>query len=420
MKFYICNLGCKVNTYEANVMSENLIKNGFVEGTNDDCDIVIVNTCSVTDVAFKKSLKMVRRFKDKLVVVVGCASQVNCNVFKVFDFVKVIIGNSGKSDIVSYINKYLEFGKQIIDIRDLNNVEFENMKLNNFKQTRAFVKIEDGCENFCSYCIIPYTRGRVRSRSIASILDEVKCLVNNGHKEIVLTGIHTGHYNYEGKKLSYLLNLLGDIKELERIRISSIEITELDDDFLDVLKGNKKIVNHLHIPLQTGCDKVLKDMNRRYNMNYFFDRVLKIKGVRPSMNITTDVIVGYPTESDDDFKETLENIKKIGFGKVHVFPYSRREGTPAYLLDDFDSIVKSERCHKLLDLSLELENNFLNCHLNKRVNFLPEVYKDGFLIGHSDDYVLVKCKGSCDKLNCILNVNIIDVEYPYCIGEYDE
>ena len=241
MKFYVCNLGCKVNTYESNIMTESLIRNGLTLTEPENADIVIVNTCSVTDVALKKSLKMIRRFKDKIVAVVGCTSQIRPDLVKDMDNVKIVLGNANKSKIYDYIKEYLENQIQIIDIKELNNIPFENMMLESFDQTRAFVKVEDGCENFCSYCIIPYTRGSVRSRDIASILEEVKHLVNNGHKEIVLTGIHTGHYNCAGKRLAYLLDLICDIKEVERVRISSIEITELDDEFLEVLKNNPKI-----------------------------------------------------------------------------------------------------------------------------------------------------------------------------------
>ena len=417
MKFYVCNLGCKVNTYESNIMTESLIRNGLTLTEPENADIVIVNTCSVTDVALKKSLKMIRRFKDKIVAVVGCTSQIRPDLVKDMDNVKIVLGNANKSKIYDYIKEYLENQIQIIDIKELNNIPFENMMLENFDQTRAFVKVEDGCENFCSYCIIPYTRGSVRSRDIASILEEVKHLVNNGHKEIVLTGIHTGHYNCAGKRLAYLLDLICDIKEVERVRISSIEITELDDEFLEVLKNNPKIVNHIHIPLQTGCDKVLKDMNRKYDMAYFYDKMKTIKQIRPNMNITTDVIVGFPTETDEDFKETLENIKKLAFGKVHVFPYSKREGTPSAELKDLSPEIKKQRAHTLLELSKELEQNFLDKHIGKEVRFLPEVFKDNYLVGHTDDYDLVKCKGSSSNLHKIIKTKITSTRYPYCIGE---
>ncbi len=417
MKFNICNLGCKVNTYESNMMSEILKRKGYQETNPDEAEIIIINTCCVTDVALHKSLKMIRRYKNKNLIVVGCMTQVKSDLVKDIPNVNIILGNNGKSKIDEYIEKYNKTKTQIIDIKDLNNIEFENMNLENFNQTRAFVKIEDGCENFCSYCIIPYTRGKVRSRSISNILEEIKNLVNKGHKEIVLTGIHTGHYNYEGSRLSYLLYLISQIKEVERIRISSIEITELDQDFLNQLKTNNKIVDHLHIPLQTGCDSVLKDMNRKYDIKYYINKINEIKKIRPNMNITTDVIVGYPTETEENFKETIKNIKKLKFGKIHVFPYSKREGTKAFELEDINNNIKKERVHELLQVSKELEINFLNKHLNKEVYFLPEVYKDNYLIGHTGDYILVKCKGNKNNLNKIIKTKIIEIKYPYCIGE---
>jgi len=419
MKFYICNLGCKVNTYESNVMNELLTKEGYEQTILEEAELVVVNTCCVTDVALKKSLKMIKRFDSlgKLIVVTGCMSQVEPNLLDNIQNVIIVLGNSGKSKIVSYLNKYFETKKKIIDIKNLNNVSFEEMNLNNFDQTRAFVKVEDGCENFCSYCIIPYTRGKVRSRSVESVLEEVKILALNGHKEIVLAGIHTGHYNYEGKTLADLLNLICEIKEIKRVRISSIEITELDDKFLECLKNNKKIVDHIHIPLQSGSDKVLKDMNRKYDIDFFFEKIKKIKTIRPNMNITTDVIVGFPTETEEDFKESIKNIKALQFGKIHVFPYSARKGTKAYELKEISPEEKKRRVHILLEVSRELEEKFLNKHLEKEVSFLPEVCKDSYIIGHTDDYLLVKTEGSKEDLNKITKAHIYQIKSPYCLGK---
>ena len=234
MKFYIYNLGCKVNSYESNVMKENLETNGFIEGNEENSDIYIINTCTVTNTSDNKSLKIIRRVlrnhPNSITVACGCMTQVNSVILKKLD-VKVIIGNRGKSKIVDYINEYIKTKKQIIDITDFKNNEFEDMCLNNFDKTRSFVKIEDGCENFCSYCIIPYARGKVRSKNPELVIEEVNNLIKNGHKEVVLTGIHTGHYGADiNYKFSSLLNDLVKIKGLERLRISSIEITEITDD----------------------------------------------------------------------------------------------------------------------------------------------------------------------------------------------
>ena len=246
MKFYIYNLGCKVNSYESNIMKENMEASGYVQGTEDNSDIYIINTCTVTNTSDNKSLKIIRRVlrnhPDKIIVACGCMTQVNSVYLKEMD-VKVIIGNKGKSKIVDYIDEYIKTKKQIIDITDFKDDKFEDMCLNNFDKTRSFVKIEDGCENFCSYCIIPYARGKVRSKDPELVIDEVNNLIKEGHKEVVLTGIHTGHY---GADINYsfatLLNRLVKIKGLVRLRISSIEITEITDEILDVLKNNPNLV----------------------------------------------------------------------------------------------------------------------------------------------------------------------------------
>ena len=270
MKFYIYTLGCKVNTYESSVMKDNLINNGFIESDEENADIYIINTCTVTNTSDNKSLKVVRQYlrnhPDKIIVVVGCMAQVSSNLLDDLD-VSIVLGNVGKSKIVDYINLYLKDKKKKVDIKDVMNTKFEDMCLNNFNKTRAFVKIEDGCENFCSYCIIPYSRGRVRSKDKDTVIKEITNLVNSGHKEIVLTGIHTGHYgsDLDNYSFSKLLKEIENIEGLKRLRISSIEITELDDEFLDLLKNSKKLVDHMHISLQSGSDEILKSMNRKYD-----------------------------------------------------------------------------------------------------------------------------------------------------------
>lgn len=422
MKFYIYNLGCKVNSYESNIMKENLEKNGFIEGSEDNSDIYIINTCTVTNTSDNKSLKIIRRVlrnhPNSITVACGCMTQVNSVTLKELD-VKVIIGNVGKSKIVDYINKYIETKKQIIDITDFKNNEFEDMCLNNFDKTRSFVKIEDGCENFCSYCIIPYARGKVRSKDPELVIEEVNNLIKNGHKEVVLTGIHTGHYgadiNYD---FAHLLKRLVKIKGLERLRISSIEITEITEDVLDVLKNNSNLVSHLHIPLQSGSNTILKLMNRKYDKQYFIDKIEKLRSIRKDISITTDVIVGFPSETDELFNETIDTIKKIGFSKIHVFPFSLRKNTKAESIPNHvDDVTKKKRVKELVNLSLELENNYMNKFIGKNVLLLPEVYKEGYLIGHTDNYLKVRVKGSHELLNKIIEVKILNNNYPYLDGE---
>lgn len=422
MRFYIYNLGCKVNSYESNVMKENLEANGYIEGNEDNSDIYIINTCTVTNTSDNKSLKIIRRVlrnhPDSITIACGCMTQVNSLYLKDLN-VKVIIGNKGKSKIVEYINEYLKTKKQIIDITDFKDDKFEDMCLNNFNKTRAFVKIEDGCENFCSYCIIPYARGKVRSKEPDLVIEEVSNLIKSGHKEIVLTGIHTGHYgadiNYD---FAHLLKRLVSIKGLERLRISSIEITEITDEVLNVLKNYPNLVSHMHIPLQSGSDTILKLMNRKYDKKYFEDIIKKLRSIRKNISITTDVIVGFPSETEELFNETVDTIKKIGFSKIHVFPFSLRKGTRAESIPNHvDDITKKKRVKQLVELSKELENKYMDKFINNKVLVLPEIYKEGYLIGHTDNYLNVRFKGKSDLLNKIIEVKILNNNYPYLDGE---
>ena len=292
------------------------------------------------------------------------------------------------------------------------------MKLNNFNKTRAFVKIQDGCNNFCSYCIIPYTRGGLRSKDKNDVISEVKALIASGHKEIVLTGIHTGNYGNDNYSFADLLNDLVKIDGLKRLRISSIEATELNDKVLEVIKNNDILVDHMHIPIQSGSDKILKLMNRKYDKEYFINKINEIRNIRPMISITTDVIVGFPGEDEDDFNETIDTINKIKFSKLHVFPYSKREGTKAASMPlQVDDITKKARAHKLIKLSEELEKEYFNKFIDKELYFIPEVYKDGYLIGHTGNYLQIKVKGNENLLNELVLVKIKSVDYPYCVSE---
>ena len=422
MKFYIYTLGCKVNTYESNVMRDKLINSGYIEGKEEDSDIYIINTCTVTNTSDNKSLKVVRQVKrnheNAIVVVVGCMSQVNSDLLDDLD-VSIILGNSGKSEIVKYIEDYKKNNKPIKVIENIMEKKFEDMCLNNFDKTRAYVKIEDGCENYCSYCIIPYARGKVRSKEPSVVIDEITKLVGDGHKEIVLTGIHTGHY---GADIEYsfpkLLKDIENIEGLKRLRISSIEITELDDEFLNVLESSKILVDHMHIPLQSGSNEILKLMNRKYDKEYFIDKINKIRSIRPNISITTDIIVGFPGETDELFNETIDTVNKIRFSKIHVFPFSLRKGTKAEELPNhLDNSIKKDRVKKLMELSKELEIEYFNKFINKEIEFLPEIYKEGFLIGHTGNYLLVKTTGSIEEINEIKKVKLEKIEYPYVIGK---
>lgn len=424
MKFYIYTLGCKVNTYESNVIRDNLINNGYIESNKkEDSDIYIINTCTVTNTSDNKSLKLIRQVirnnKDAIIVVMGCMTQVNYSLLDDLD-VSIIIGNKYKSKIVEFIEEYKKNRKKIIKVDNIMEASFEEMCLNNFNKTRAFVKIEDGCENYCTYCIIPYARGKVRSKDPKLVIKEINNLINSGHKEIVLTGIHTGHYgsDLEDYNFSDLLNELVNIKGLERLRISSIEITELNNEVLSVFKNNKVLVDHIHVPLQSGSDTILKLMNRKYDKEYFINKINEIRRIRPNISITTDVIVGFPGETEELFNETIDTIKKIRFSKIHVFPFSLRKGTKAEELPNhLDNSIKKERVRKLIDLSKELEIEYMNKFIGENIVFIPEMYKEGYLIGHTGNYLQIKYKGNINLLNQDIEVKLDKVEYPYIIGK---
>ena len=409
MKFAVYTLGCKVNTYESEYAIKEFIKNGFeLVDFNDEeniADIYLINTCTVTNVSDQKSRKMIRQARKKnenaVIVVMGCFSQIEKNIEDIKEYCDVIIGNANKSKIVELTKEYIKNKNKIVDVKNINESSFDNMEISEFEtRSRALIKIQDGCENFCSYCIIPYVRGKVRSKKKEEVISEAEKLVKNGYKEIVLTGIHTGHYgsDLEDVDFSDLLVSLNKIEGLERIRISSIEITELNNKFLNTLSKCEKIVNHLHIPLQAGSDNILKLMNRKYDLNYYYEKINKIRSIRKGIAITTDVIVGFPNEEEEDFLNTIEFVKKVGFAAGHVFPYSKREGTPASKMkNQLTNEEKHNRSRRLIEVFCKLEDNYYNSFIGKEELVIPEVYDNGYLIGHTSNYIKVKFKG-CNKL----------------------
>lgn len=394
MKFNIITFGCKVNQYESNMMKENMLSSNFFY-TEDlsDANIIIVNTCSVTNVADKKCLKMIRRLKreysNAILVVAGCSSQNKQSVYENLD-IDILIGNRDKSIIDKLIKEYIETEKKYVKFYNDRNLDFEDMYISDYNHTRAFIKIEDGCDNFCSYCIIPYVRGSVRSKDFDKVIKEAKELAKHGHKEIVLTGIHTGHYLNNGYDLTDLINELSKIDDIKRIRISSIEITELNDKFLDMLKNNDKVCDHLHIPLQAGSDEILKRMNRKYDLAYYEEKIKKIRSIRPDISISTDIIVGFPYETEELFLNTLEFSKKIKFSKIHVFPYSVRVGTAAANMEEqVDEVVKKMRVKRLMAVSHMLEVDYFNKFKDKELDILIETCDNNVSEGHTSNYLLV-------------------------------
>lgn len=395
MKFNIVTFGCKVNQYESNMMKERMLSSNFFYVENiSEANIIVVNTCSVTNVADKKCLKMIRRIKreypNSILVVAGCSSQNKQEIYENLD-IDILIGNKDKSKIDILLKEYIKTHKKYVKFYNDRKLDFEDMLISDYNHIRAFIKIEDGCDNFCSYCIIPYVRGSVRSKNFETVIKEAKLLTQKGHKEIVLTGIHTGHYMDNDYDLTDLINELSKIEDLLRIRISSIEITELNDKFLNMLSTNKKVCDHLHIPLQAGSDEILKKMNRKYDLKYYEEKIKKIRMIRPDISITTDIIVGFPYETDELFNETLEFSRKMNFSKIHVFPYSIRLGTSAANMpNQVDESIKKERVKKLMDLSEIMEKEYYNKFVGKELDILVEECDNNVSIGHSSNYLMIR------------------------------
>lgn len=411
MKVNIITLGCKVNAYESEMIKEKFIEKNYEISSNiDDSNIIVVNTCSVTNEADKKSRKIIHSVKrknpDSIIVVCGCMAQNKMEM----DDANILIGNKDKSKIVYLVEEYLKKQDKIIKFYDINDFDFEDMKIDKFgNKTRGFIKIQDGCDNYCSYCVIPYLRGHNRSKDYNTTINEANILVKNGHQEIVITGIHTGKYFNNNHDLTDVINEMSKIEDLKRIRVSSIEINELNDKFIEELKNNLKICDHLHIPLQAGSNHVLKLMNRTYNKEEFECIVKKIRKVRPDINFTTDIIVGFPNEKEDDFKETLSFSKQIGFSKIHVFPYSRRSGTKADTMEGhIGDNIKKERTNKLIELSNELENIYYERFIGKELLVLIEENYDNKSVGHTSNFIKVEVNGNIPK-NTFINVKIIKV-----------
>lgn len=420
----ICTLGCKVNTYESLFVSNLLKKNHYeIKEFEDICDVYIINTCTVTNQSDLKSRKMIRsaikRNSEACVIAMGCFIEGHQDFSE--DGVDIYLGTKDKSKIVELLDLFFERKEVIRNIEKKEKTVFEDMYITKFPgRTRAFVKIQDGCENFCSYCIIPFVRGKCRSKKFDIVIEEINSLVSNGYKEIVLTGIHTGNYGVDlNTNFAKLLGEIVKIKKLERLRISSIEITELNEEVLTVLKNSSVIVDHLHIPLQAGSNHVLSVMNRKYDLDYYKKKIAEIREIRPDIAITTDIIVGHPLESDTDFLKTIQTSYEIAFAKIHVFPYSLRNGTKAALMEQVDGNIKKERARKLLEVGHELEKKYMDKFIGKSMTILTENHRDGYTYGHTENYLHIKIKGVYES-DQMLDVKLTKMEYPYIVGEVDD
>lgn len=408
-------LGCKVNTYESNAMLKIFNEANYQEvDFKEIADVYVINTCTVTNTGDSKSRQMIRKAIRKnpqaTVCVVGCYSQIAPEEIEQIEGVGVVLGTQYRKNIVKYVDEYLKTGKAIVKVDNVMNLKkFEDLNIDRFKNTRAFLKIQDGCNNFCTYCIIPYARGRVRSRDKDSVLNQARRLVANGYVEIVLTGIHTAGYGEDLKDYSFydLLVDLVKIEGLKRLRISSIETSQISDEIIDLIGSNEIIVDHLHVPLQSGCDATLKRMNRKYTTNQYLEKINKIRSYLPDIAFTTDVIVGFPGESDEEFEQTYNFIKKVNYSELHVFPYSPRKNTPAAKMkDQVKDQIKHERTNRLLELSKELNQNFALKQIGKSLKVLFEKRDGDYLIGHAGDYLKVKVKTDNDLIGEIVDVKI--------------
>lgn len=420
-------LGCKVNTYESEAMLKLFLNDGYQEvDFKEKADVYVINTCTVTNTGDSKSRQMIRKAhrmnNEAIICVVGCYSQIASEEVKTIEGVSVVLGTQYRNQIVELVNEYMKTKTQIVKIADvMKTSSFEDLDIDEFtKNTRAFLKIQDGCNNFCTYCIIPYARGRVRSRDPQSVLQQAQTLVDHGFVEIVLTGIHTAGYGQDLDNYSFydlLVDLTTQVKGLKRLRISSIEMSQVTHEIIDLIANSPIIVDHLHIPIQAGCDATLKRMNRHYTTAQFAEKLNELKEKLPSLSITTDVITGFPGETEEEFLSTYHWIEEMHFNQLHVFPYSRRKGTPAARMkDQIDGNIKHERVKKLMDLSTKLQTEFASWQIGKTLEVLIEERHNDYMIGHASNYLKVRVDLPDESVGHIYQVKIVSQDGVELIG----
>lgn len=416
MKFKVFSLGCKVNSYECSAISSTLISRGYTQ-VNDDPDIVIINTCSVTATADQKSRQHIRKFikmyPEAISVVMGCYSQGNYKYIEKEINPNILIGTSFRAEIPDLIEDYLINKTNIVKVNDdTRNYQYEELGITSYTENvRAYLKIQDGCDNFCTYCLIPYRRGKMRSRSLRNIMQEAQYLVDQGYKEIILTGIHVGGFGRDTQECSFsdLVDKISSIPGLNSLRISSIEASEIDSRLIQLIKERPNIAKHLHIPLQSGCNDVLKRMNRKYTAEAFIQKIVTIRHEIPDVAVTTDIIVGFPGETEANFLETYTVAEKC-FEQIHVFPYSAREGTPAASYpNQVSPQIKNERVDRLMALSEKLHNSFKESMIGKNMKALIEKYdeKNDINYGKLTNYVEIEIKGlQSNQVGNVIDVNV--------------
>lgn len=428
MKIAIKTLGCKVNTYESESIWQMFEAAGYSRVKADQfADVYVINTCTVTNSGDRKSRqairKMIRQNPDAVTVVIGCYAQMAPEEIEAIEGVDIVMGTQGRENLLEYVQN---FQAERAPIKNVGNIieqkQFEGLQVSGFEsQTRAFLKIQEGCNNFCSFCIIPWARGLMRSQDPQLVISQIETLVSKGVKEVVLTGIHTAGYGEDLEDYNFA-NLLRDIDQipgLERIRISSIEISQITDEVLAVMRNSTKLAEHLHVPIQAGHDSVLQDMRRHYTIAEFSAKVDELRAIFPSISLTTDIIVGFPGETDEMFEQTKQNLSAIGFNELHVFPYSKRNGTPAAKMENqVDDGVKKARVHELIELNAKLGAEYAATFEGDIVSVLVERQnKSGRLEGHTSNYLKVEFDGSEKLVGQLVNIVIKDSSYPLNNGE---
>ncbi|WP_164668567.1 tRNA (N(6)-L-threonylcarbamoyladenosine(37)-C(2))-methylthiotransferase MtaB [Virgibacillus doumboii] len=426
-------LGCKVNHYETEGIWNMFKDNGYERvDFNREADVYVINTCTVTNTGDKKSRQVIRRAVRKnpeaVVCVTGCYAQTSPGEIMEIPGVDVIVGTQNRKKMIDYIEEHQKTREPINGVTNImKNRVFEEMDVPEFTdRTRASLKIQEGCNNFCTFCIIPWSRGLLRSRDPENVVEQAQKLVDAGYKEIVLTGIHTAGYGEDMNDYNFaklLRELETNVDGLKRIRISSIEASQITDEVIDVLDKSEKIVRHLHVPLQSGSDSVLKRMRRKYSSEFYKQKVEKIRKALPGLAITSDVIVGFPGETDEEFMETYNFIKEVGYSELHVFPFSRRTGTPAARMNNqVDEDVKNERVNQMIELSDQLAKEYASDYENEVLEVIPEerVSEENtdMLVGYTDNYLKVRFNGPKDLIGKLVRVKITKSGYPYNEGTF--
>jgi threonylcarbamoyladenosine tRNA methylthiotransferase MtaB len=427
-------LGCKVNHYETEAIWQ-LFKEAGYERTDFESvsDVYVINTCTVTNTGDKKSRQVIRRAirknPDAVICVTGCYAQTSPAEIMAIPGVDIVVGTQDRVKMLEYIEQYKQERQPINGVGNImKNRVYEELDVPAFTdRTRASLKIQEGCNNFCTFCIIPWARGLMRSRDPKEVIRQAQQLVDAGYKEIVLTGIHTGGYGEDMKdyNLAMLLkDLEAQVKGLKRLRISSIEASQITDEVIEVMDKSKVVVRHLHIPLQSGSNTVLKRMRRKYTMEFFAERLERLKEALPGLAVTSDVIVGFPGETEEEFMETYNFIKKHKFSELHVFPYSKRTGTPAARMDDqIDEEVKNERVHRLISLSDQLAKEYASQFEGEVLEVIPEEsFKESsdsnLFVGYTDNYLKVVFPATEEMVGQIVKVKITKAGYPYNEGQF--